>query len=348
MLELVFLFNPSTILWVSNRLRIWYQLPLRIEYAHAHPFLHVHANLPYLNAEGQYVNERDLARQLQRELSSGSLGTSFAVPGSTWKLHALRAARILAGLTVGIILWQIMAWVMNSGGNALDFPGPFETIKRLWQYLFCNQSMYGHSVYEHILASIRRLIVAFALACALGIPLGSLLGYFNSIYEIGIMPVSLLQMIPGLAWLPVAILLFGLGDDSAIFIIFAVSSMVITIGTASGIRMVPDVLVNAARMSGASGLTVFFQVLIPQASASIINAMRLGMASAWRVLIAAEMIVGTGIGIGYSVQMTRDLLDYVGAFACIAVICLVGLLFDRVLLGGIEQLMRNRIEGGKR
>ena len=57
MLELVFLFNPSTILWVSNRLRIWYQLPLRIEYAHAHPFLHVHANLPYLNAEGQYVNE---------------------------------------------------------------------------------------------------------------------------------------------------------------------------------------------------------------------------------------------------------------------------------------------------
>ncbi|MDY4987083.1 MAG: ABC transporter permease [Eggerthellaceae bacterium] len=270
------------------------------------------------------------------------------MPGSTWKLHALRAARILAGLTVGIILWQIMAWVMNSGGNALDFPGPFETIKRLWQYLFCNQSMYGHSVYEHILASIRRLIVAFALACALGIPLGSLLGYFNSIYEIGIVPVSLLQMIPGLAWLPVAILLFGLGDDSAIFIIFAVSSMVITIGTASGIRMVPDVLVNAARMSGASGLTVFFQVLIPQASASIINAMRLGMASAWRVLIAAEMIVGTGIGIGYSVQMTRDLLDYVGAFACIAVICLVGLLFDRVLLGGIEQLMRNRIEGGKR
>ena len=58
--------------------------------------------------------------------------------------------------------------------------------------------------------------------------------------------------------------------------------------------------------------------------------------------------MGTGIGIGYSVQMTRDLLDYVGAFACIAVICLVGLLFDRVLLGGIEQLMRNRIEGGKR
>ena len=128
------------------------------------------------------MNERDLARQLQRELSSGSLGASFAVPGSTWKLHALRAARILAGLAVGIILWQIMAWVMNSGGNALDFPGPFETIKRLWQYLFCNQSMYGHSVYEHILASIRRLIVAFALACALGIPLGSLLGYFNSIY----------------------------------------------------------------------------------------------------------------------------------------------------------------------
>ena len=156
-------------------------------------------------------------------------------------------------------------------------------------------------------------------------------------------PVSVYQMIPGLAWLPVAILLVGLGDDAAVFIIFAVSSMVITIGVSSGIRMVPEVMVNAAKMSGASGLTVFTRVLVPQAACSIINALRLGMSSAWRVLVAAEMIVGTGVGVGYSIQLTRDLLDYVGAFACITVICLLGLLIDRVILASIERWMRHRL-----
>lgn len=294
------------------------------------------------------MNERALTRQLQNELELGAPRARFSVRGCSWKKHLSTALHIAVGLLVGMLIWQIMAWIMNAGGSSLTFPEPMETIQRLGQYLFFDQSMYGHSVYEHIFASIRRLIVGFGLACAFGIPLGSILGYFASAYQIGIVPVSLLQMIPGLAWLPVAILLFGLGDESAIFIIFAVSSMVITIGTSSGIRMVPQVLINAARMTGASALSVFFKVLIPQASASIINAMRLGMASAWRVLIAAEMIVGTGVGIGYSIQLTRDLLDYVGAFACIAIICLVGLFFDRILLGGIEQLMRNRIEGGKR
>lgn len=232
---------------------------------------------------------------------------------------------------------------MNSNGSALGFPDPVQTFERLGEYLFAGRVLAGHSIYEHILASVRRLLIAFGLAAATGIVLGSLLGYFNRIYQIGMVPVSIYQMIPGLAWLPVAILIFGLGDWSAIFIIFAVSSMVITIGVSSGIRMVPEVLVNAAKMSGASGLVVFTKVLVPQASASIVNALRLGMSSAWRVLIAAEMVVGTGVGVGCSIQLTRDLLDYVGSFACITVICLLGIFIDRVLLAGIERWMRSRL-----
>ena len=119
--------------------------------------------------------------------------------------------------------------------------------------------------------------------------------------------------------------------------------MVITIGVSSGIRMVPTVIVDAAKMTGARGWTIFAKVLIPQATVNIINALRLGMSSAWRVLIAAEMIVGTGVGVGYSIQLTRDLLDYVGAFACITIICLAGLFFDRVVLGSIERWMRHRL-----
>ena len=285
-------------------------------------------------------SERALAKQMRE---GGDLDPVISVKGSHWRDVVGVAVRVLIGLALGIAIWQVMAMVMNSKGATLGFPYPLETFERLADYMFNGRSLYGHSIFDHILASISRLLIAFGLASLVGIVLGSILGYFSGIYQIGMVPVSVYQMIPGLAWLPVAILLVGLGDDAAVFIIFAVSSMVITIGVSSGIRMVPQVMVNAAKMSGANGLTVFTRVLVPQAAVSIINALRLGMSSAWRVLVAAEMIVGTGVGIGYSIQLTRDLLDYVGAFACITVICLLGLLIDRVILASIERWMRHRL-----
>ena len=285
-------------------------------------------------------SERALAKQMQ---ASGELESTMRVKGSRWRDALGVVVRILLGLALGIAIWQVMAMTLNAKGSTLGFPYPLETFERLGEYLFAGRSLYGHSIFDHILASISRLLIAFCLASVVGIVLGSVLGYFSGIYQIGMVPVSVYQMIPGLAWLPVAIFLVGLGDDAAIFIIFAVSSMVITIGVSSGIRMVPEVMVNAAKMTGANGITVFAKVLIPQAACSIVNALRLGMSSAWRVLVAAEMIVGTGVGVGYSIQLTRDLLDYVGAFACITVICLLGLLIDRVILASIERWMRHRL-----
>ena len=283
-------------------------------------------------------------RALAKQLAEGEPAEAVVrVSGSRWRDVSGVAVRILLGLALGIAIWQVMAMTLNSKGSTLGFPYPLETFGRLGEYLFSGRSLYGHSIFEHVAASITRLLIAFGFASLVGIVLGSVLGYFGGIYQIGMVPVAVYQMIPGLAWLPVAILLVGLGDDAAIFIIFAVSSMVITIGVSSGIRMVPEVLVNAAKMSGANGLAVFAKVLVPQASASIVNALRLGMSSAWRVLVAAEMIVGTGVGVGYSIQLTRDLLDYVGSFACITVICLLGLLIDRVVLASVERWMRHRL-----
>ena len=285
-------------------------------------------------------SERALAKQMQ---ANESLESTIRVAGSRWRDALGVAARIVLGLALGIVIWQLMAMTLNAKGSTLGFPYPLETFERLYEYLFMGKSLYGHSIFDHILASISRLLIAFGLASLVGVVLGSVLGYFSGIYQIGMVPVSVYQMIPGLAWLPVAILLVGLGDDAAVFIIFAVSSMVITIGVSSGIRMVPEVMVNAAKMTGASGLAVFAKVLVPQAACSIINALRLGMSSAWRVLVAAEMIVGTGVVVGYSIQLTRDLLDYVGAFACITIICLLGLFIDRVVLASIERWMRHRL-----
>ncbi len=285
-------------------------------------------------------NERILAHQL---VGCDQLPSHIEVRGTRLFDTLGTLGRILLGLMIGLGIWQVVAMVFNAGGSSLGFPYPLQTFRQLGGYLFGGDLLYGRSIYQHILASLKRLLIAFAMAASVGIVLGSVLGYFSRIYQIGMVPVAVYQMIPGLAWLPVAILLFGLGDNSAIFIIFAVSSMVITIGVSSGIRMVPPVMINAAKMTGASGFSVFAHVLVPQASASIVNALRLGMSSAWRVLIAAEMVVGTGLGIGYSIGLARDLLNYVGSFACITIICLVGLFFDRVVLASVERAIRHRL-----
>lgn len=287
-------------------------------------------------------------KRIARALEAGDCQNGQVAVRSAWCADRLRAAASLAaGVAVVIGIWWAFALVFNAAGSStLAFPTPPETLERLGAYLFEGRSLYGHSIVEHIGASLGRLVAAFSLASIVGIALGSVLGYFTRLYAIGMVPVAVFQMIPGLAWLPIAILLFGLGDESAAFIIFAVSSMVITVGVAGGIRMVPQVMVRAAKMMGAGGMRIFFTVLIPQAAVSVINALRVGMSSAWRVLIAAEMVVGTGIGIGYSIELTRDMLDYVGAFACIVVICLIGLAVDRLVLARIERSVRHRLGMG--
>lgn len=287
------------------------------------------------------ADDRLIARHLDADRTDGGF---VDVPGGRVRDRAKTVASIVAGVAVVLGVWWLFAAFFNgAGASTLRFPTPPETFNRLGEYLFEGRSLYGQSIYAHVWASVQRLLAAFSLAAAFGIALGSVIGYFTRIYAIGMVPVSVFQMIPGLAWLPIAILLFGLGDESAVFIIFAVSSMVITVDVAGGIRMVPAVLVRAAKMAGAGGVAVFLKVLVPQASVSIINALRVGMSSAWRVLIAAEMVVGTGIGLGYSIELTRDLLDYVGAFACIAVICLIGLAIDRLVLATLEKAIRHRL-----
>lgn len=287
-------------------------------------------------------------KRIARALETGECQDGRVAVRSARRADRLRmAVALVVGLAIIIGIWWAFALAFNTtGSSTLAFPTPPETFERLGAYLFEGRSLYGHSIVEHIGASLGRLIVAFSLAAVVGVALGSVLGYCTRLYAIGMVPVAVFQMIPGLAWLPIAILLFGLGDESAVFIIFAVSSMVITVGVAGGIRMVPQVMVRAAKMMGTGGLRLFFTVLIPQAAVPIINALRVGMSSAWRVLIAAEMVVGTGIGIGYSIELTRDMLDYVGAFACIVVICLIGLAVDRLILASVERSVRHRLGMG--
>lgn len=287
---------------------------------------------------GRKGGDKTMARLLAgRDLSGGIVEVRL----QRWRGRLRSVAYVLLGIAiVFLIWWGFAAWFNGSGQSTMKFPTPLQTFERLGEYLAGDRELYGKSIYAHIAASLTRLFAAFGLASVAGVAVGCLVGSAARRYAVGMVPISVFQMIPGLAWLPIAILVFGLGNEAAVFIIFAVASVVIAAGVASAIRMVPPVLVSAASMMGAGPMRIFATVLVPQAAVTIISSLRLGMSSAWRVLIAAEMVVGTGVGIGYSIELTRDLLDYTGSFACIAAICLMGLAIDRLVLAPIERSVR--------
>ena len=256
----------------------------------------------------------------------------------------LTTLTFIAGVMIVLLMWQLMAWYVNDYMNIiLKFPYPAESIQWAIDCLIKGEKIYGSTLLQHIKASLTRVLIAFTMAAITGIVLGTLLGYFSKIYSIGIVPVTVFQTIPGLAWVPIALLLFGLGDDASVFIIYAVSTMVITINVSGGIRTVPDVVTRASKMMGAGGAVMFIKILLPYSAISIINGLRLGLGSAWRVLIAAEMLIGTGIGLGSSMETLRDDLNFVGAFGCIVVIVIIGLLIDKVLFSAIEKTVRHKL-----
>ncbi len=252
----------------------------------------------------------------------------------------------IAGIIIVLLMWQLMGWYVNEYMDiSLRFPYPAESIGWVITCIADGTKVYGATIMQHVAASLRRVIIAFFMAAVVGITLGIILGYFTKLYPIGIIPVTVFQSIPGMAWVPIALLLLcGIGGDSySLFIIFAVSVTVITINVSGGIRAMPDVITRAAGMMGASGAVMFVKILIPYASISIINGLRLGLGSAWRVLIAAEMLIGTGIGLGSSMELLRDELNFIGAFGCIVIIVIIGLIIDKVIFSAIEKAMRHRL-----
>jgi ABC-type nitrate/sulfonate/bicarbonate transport system permease component len=183
----------------------------------------------------------------------------------------------------------------------------------------------------------------YAIALFIGMIVGIFFGTLSRLYDTGMVSVYVIQMIPGLAWVPIAMLIFGLGESATVFIILMTAMPPIIINTAGGMRQVPPVYSRVALMSGKDRFSLFTSVLIPAASLSIIDGMRIGLANGWRVLIAAEMVLGAMVGLGATIYDSRYSLDFVSAFICIIVICFIGLAIEKLFFAGLENAVRNRL-----
>jgi ABC-type nitrate/sulfonate/bicarbonate transport system permease component len=257
----------------------------------------------------------------------------------------LRAARrrlspsggLIAVVSIAIplaIWWGVAALVTHMRG--VPFPTPLDTYHRLMA-LLQGRLLVDFTIWRHLGDSLRRWGIGFSLAAGLGIISGLLLGWSRLLERLSMPTVTVLQLIPGLAWIPVAILLFGIGERTTIFMIAATSLPPVIINTTAGVKGVSEILVRAAKMLGADRRTLFLRVLLPGSLPHLLSGLRVGFANGWRVLLAAEMVVGTGTGLGYSIWQSRWTLDYPGAFVCIAIICLFGLVVERGLLLPLER-----------
>lgn len=265
----------------------------------------------------------------------------FDFKESKIKKIANPALYVIISMAIVFIIWYFVAqWGIHIRG--VPFPTPMETLYRLSSMLQ-GEALYGRTIFEHLYASLMRWCVGFSIAVISGILMGLFLGSSEMLQKT-IMPVIyVIQLIPGLAWIPIALLIFGLGNTSTIFMIAATAFAPIVINTSGGIRAAPTVYVRAARMMGAGKATIFLRVMLPSAALSIINGLRIGLANGWRVLIAAEMIVGVGLGLGYSIIQARWSLDFEAAFVSILVISIIGLLIEKTLFSVLEKKVAEQL-----
>lgn len=232
----------------------------------------------------------------------------------------------IAGL---LCLWEALcaAGVVNP----VLVPPPHRILAAMAE-LFVRGLPVGHLLHRHCLESLLRVGCGFAAAVALGLPLGLLLGRSRRLRALCTPAIELLRPIPPLAWIPLAILWFGIGLKSASFIIFLGCFFPIVLNTVSGVVTVDDILIDAARVCGADDRRIFTRVLLPAAWPSVCTGMRIGLGIGWMTLVAAEFTgVKSGYGLGYMIMTARDIQrpDYV--LAGMVLIGMVGFLLDVLL-----------------
>jgi ABC-type nitrate/sulfonate/bicarbonate transport system permease component len=248
---------------------------------------------------------------------------------------ACRALQHVTPLSLVLGVWTCTALSVHAL-RGVEMPTPWYTAERLVELLW-GSPLAGHTLFYHIQESVIRWSTGISIGASLGICLGLLAGGVPRVAKATSGIPQMLLMIPGLAWIPVAILLFGIGEASTIFMITIAAFAPIAVNVQDGIQDCDLHLVRAARMMGASKTTLFFKVLLPSALPALITGLRIGLGTGWRVLVAAEMVVGTGTGLGYAIIQTRWSLDYTAAFVCIAVICIIGLSVERLFLNVVEK-----------
>ncbi|UPY35606.1 ABC transporter permease [Sediminicoccus sp. KRV36] len=242
----------------------------------------------------------------------------------------------IAGFALFFGAWTLVAWSGLLPANLLPTPRVvWETLVRLWTQPFA-----GHVYADHLTASIGRFLMGWAIAVAIGVPLGLLMGWYRILDEIITPLFDSIRFVAPLAWVPLAALWFGTGIGGPLLIIFVGSFAPCLISSYRGARLVEPRLVEAAQTMGASGRQIIQHVLVPGAMPSIISGLRVSAGLGWQSLVGSELIV-VGAGLGYLMVQGQGNLATNIVIAGMIGIGVVGFAID-VALRGVETWFKRR------
>ncbi|MFO8083194.1 MAG: ABC transporter permease [Desulfobacterales bacterium] len=238
------------------------------------------------------------------------------------KRHYLHFFTSCISFAVILIIWALMTALFK--WNEVVFPGPAQTVKSMWELIRSGVLL------KHTAASLFRVTSGFYLAVLFGIPLGIILGRLKVARQFLNPVIHFLRPISPLAWIPFAMLWFGIGDKPAVFLIFLSSFFPLVVSTMSAVSQIDPVYFCVAANFNLSRTERVQKIIFPAILPSIVTSLRISVGVAWLVVVAAEMIAVKS-GLGYLILDSRNGLrmDYV--VSAMIVIGFIGLILDYVM-----------------
>lgn len=235
----------------------------------------------------------------------------------------------LATAAIFVALWQVSCELLEYDIRMPDgsvrhievFPTPGQTVVGM------ERPVTDGTLLRFSIASIYRVAVGFSIAALIGIPLGLWAGWYSRGFQAINPLVQALRPISPIAWIPVAVLWFGIKDASAIFLIALSSFFPIVTGTMTAVRTIPLVYVRSAQNFGLEGFNLFGRVVLPACMPQIVTSLRMALGIAWMVIVAAEMIA-VDSGLGYLIMDARNANNYDRVVGSMIAIGLIGIGLD--------------------
>ena len=236
-----------------------------------------------------------------------------------------RPVRRVLSIGLFFVIWHLLTkWDVDLYVRFQNIPAPWEVLEEAVALLA------GRAFYVHILASLERIWVGFAIATVLGVMLGLLIGWFRFAEDTLFPPIELLRPIPAVAWVPLSIMLWPTELSSIVFITTLGAFFPIVLNTIHGVEGIDRQLVRAATSLGAGRAAIFREVVIPGALPSIVTGLSVGMGVSWICLISAEMISGQ-FGVGYFTWVAYGIVKYSQIVVGMLVIGVLGMLSSALI-----------------
>jgi NitT/TauT family transport system permease protein len=248
-------------------------------------------------------------------------------------MSALRAGRSLARSAIALVL---MAGAYEALARSGAFPPALLPTRPAFAHALWS-GMADGTLPTHAASTLYRVLVGMGLAVVLAVPLGILMGRLRPVEGFVLPLASALMPIPSLAWVPVFILWFGLGNATAIGIVLYAASFPLLLNVWSGVRAVNPLWVRAAGSMGAGGAALFWKVILPGAFPFIIAGLRQAFVRAWIAVVGAELLAASDWGLGWVIFDAKEFLQADRMLASLAVIGLIGLAFERLVFGTLER-----------